>query len=162
MNPAEIKFKKIGYFYFNSNEKSNFQSRELKTVYLETPCSYVKLVLNKCHVNKLNVFNQVGLIALSIFGEPLLNNTPDSKVPYQQLEYETKLDKETLEHLRDLERALETAERSEDYGEAKKLNDAIRNLKRVGVQLQKLEERKKIAVANKDYDSAEILLKVKE
>ena len=59
-----------------------------------------------------------------------------------------------------LEKARDRAEKNEDYSEAKKLNEAIVDLKRVGVNLQKLEERKAIAVKNKDYDSAMILKKV--
>ena len=110
----------------------------------------------------MNIFNQVGLIALGIFGEPLNSNggIAGSSQPYQELEYETKLDKETLRKLRMMEKALERAETTEDYNEAQKLNEAIKNLKRIGVQLQKLEQRKKIAVKNKDYESAMVLKKV--
>lgn len=31
----------------------------------------MKFVFQKCHVNKFNLFNQIGMIALSVYGEPL-------------------------------------------------------------------------------------------
>lgn len=73
---------------------------------------------------------------------------------------EMKFDPGTLERLRNLDQALQRAVAAEDFGEAKKLDMAIQNLKKIGVQLQKLEERKKIAVRNRDYESADILKKV--
>jgi centrosomal protein CEP104 len=163
--PSDLKFSKIGYFFFNSNEATNFQSRELKTVYVDVVSTCIKFVLHKCHVNKLNIFNQVGIIAISIFGEkvPLGNANQASKpekTAFQELEYNMQFDEETLNRLRMLEKARDKAEKNEDYSEAKKLNEAIADLKRVGVHLQKLEERKAIAVRNKDYDSAIILKKV--
>jgi centrosomal protein CEP104 len=170
LNPSEMKFTKVGYFFFASNETSNFQSRELKTVYLvDINALYIKITLHKCHVNNLNIFNQVGLIAISIFGEPLLAGpTPTAVIKslghdqggFQEMEYNMQFDEETLNRLRMLEKARDRAEKNEDYSEAKKLNEAIVDLKRVGVNLQKLEERKAIAVKNKDYDSAMILKKV--
>jgi centrosomal protein CEP104 len=170
LNPSEMKFTKVGYFFFASNETSNFQSRELKTVYLvDINALYIKITLHKCHVNNLNIFNQVGLIAISIFGEPLLAGpTPAAAIKslghdqggFQEMEYNMQFDEETLNRLRMLEKARDRAEKNEDYSEAKKLNEAIVDLKRVGVNLQKLEERKAIAVKNKDYDSAMILKKV--
>ena len=73
---------------------------------------------------------------------------------------EMKFDPGTLERLRTMDAALQRAVAAEDFNEAKKLDDAIQNLKKIGVQLQKLEERKKIAVKNRDYESADILKKV--
>lgn len=167
LNPAEIRFTKIGYFYFNSNETTNFQSRELKTVYLvDISALYVKITLHQCHSNKLNTWNQVGLIAISVFGEAIATNP--QAVPrggadqggFQELEYNMQFDEETLGRLRLLEKARYRAEEAEDYAEAKKLNEAIENLKRVGVNLQRLEMRRATAVKNRDYDSAAVLKKV--
>ena len=63
-------FKKIGYFMLSNNESSNFQSRELKTVYIDSTAAFLKLVLHKPHTNAVNLFNQVGIIAVIFFGEP--------------------------------------------------------------------------------------------
>lgn len=166
INPADIRFTKIGYFFFNSNEATNFRSRELKTVYLsDITALYLKFTMHKCHVNNLNQFNQIGLIAVSVFGEPIATNPVQAQLAeqqggFQELEFNMQFDEETLKRMRMLEKARQRAEENEDYGEAKKLNEAINDLKRVGVNLQKLEERRAIAVKNKDYDSAMVLKKV--
>lgn len=54
-----IKFKKLGYLNLDKNETSNYKARELKSIFLEAPCSYLKLIFHKNHSNKFNVFNQV-------------------------------------------------------------------------------------------------------
>ena len=169
VHPADLKFHKVGYFFFNSNEANNFERRELKTVVLgETKALYVKVVMHKCHVNQKNIYSQIGLIALSVFGEGIPTQggakppgaAVDQQGGFQELEFNMQFDEETLNRLRMLQKARDRAEKNEDYTEAKKLNDAISDLKRVGINLQKLEERKAIAVKNKDYDSAQILKQV--
>ena len=67
--PQSEKFKKIGYLSLDSNERSNFQARELKTVYTDYNCIQVKFNLMRCHPNIHNIYAQVGLIAISILGE---------------------------------------------------------------------------------------------
>jgi centrosomal protein CEP104 len=67
----EFKYKKLGFLSLDSNERSGYQARELKSVYLDHPALYMKLVIHKCHMNKYNLFNQVGLIALSVYGDAL-------------------------------------------------------------------------------------------
>ena len=47
---------------------------------------------------------------------------------------------------------------SEDFDEAKRLKVAIERLKSISSHLGQLEERKRIAISNEDYDAA-ILLK---
>lgn len=158
----ELKFKKLGYLSLDPNERSGYQSRELKTVYVECPCLYLKIVFQKCHINKYNLFNQVGLIAIGCFGEPLAkdkeNNAKlEGNIKYDKLEYETQFDSSTLERLKDLEEAKSKAIREENYDEAKRIKEAIERLKHIGAQLQALEERKVIAIQNEDFDSAKII-----
>ncbi len=66
---AQVKFKKLGYLQFDDNQRSKYQSRELKSVYIDNKCMYMKLVLHKCHMNKYNLFNQIGLIGLTLHGQ---------------------------------------------------------------------------------------------
>ncbi len=35
------------------------QARELKSVHVNVPAYYIRLVVQRCHVNKLNIYNQV-------------------------------------------------------------------------------------------------------
>jgi centrosomal protein CEP104 len=55
----------------DSNERSQFQARELKSVYVDDSAQFLRIVLHKCHVNRYNIVNQVGLIALHCSGEVL-------------------------------------------------------------------------------------------
>ena len=57
---SSAEFRRLGYLSLDKNEKSNYQARELKSVYVENmPCQYVKFLVHKNFVNKLNHFNQV-------------------------------------------------------------------------------------------------------
>jgi hypothetical protein len=56
---AATPFKRLGYLSFDSNERSNHQARELKSVHVNVPALYLRLVVLRCHVNKLNIYNQV-------------------------------------------------------------------------------------------------------
>lgn len=46
------------------------QARELKSVYLKAKGSFLKLLMHKCYLNPLNLFSQVGLIAINVLGQP--------------------------------------------------------------------------------------------
>jgi centrosomal protein CEP104 len=58
--PATAAPKKLGHLSFDSNEHTEYQARELKSVHVNVEAAYVRLVLHRCHVNKLNIYNQVG------------------------------------------------------------------------------------------------------
>ncbi|KXZ41368.1 hypothetical protein GPECTOR_518g498 [Gonium pectorale] len=84
-DPNNCVFKRLGYLSFDSNERSNHQARELKSVHVNVQAFLVRLVIHRCHVNKLNIYNQaspaasatrpggtaawVGIIALNLIGE---------------------------------------------------------------------------------------------
>ena len=42
------------------NEKTGFKARELKSVHVDAVGRYLRLVVHKNHVNKYNLYNQVG------------------------------------------------------------------------------------------------------
>jgi len=66
-----VQFKRLGYLSLDNNERSQFQARELKSVYVDVSAQFLKLVFHKCHVNRYNIVNQVALIALHCSGEVL-------------------------------------------------------------------------------------------
>lgn len=154
-----MRFKRLGYLSLDTNEQSNYQARELKSVYIDVATLYLKLVLNKCHANKFNLFNQVGIIAVNALGEemvepvrPLARNAmPES------MENEMEFDSATLDKLKALGAAKQRAIDNEDYDEAKRLKDSIERLKNVGYQLLQLEERKRAAIVSEDFDTAKII-----
>mmetsp|Transcript_60389 Transcript_60389/g.141161 ORF Transcript_60389/g.141161 Transcript_60389/m.141161 type:complete len:875 (+) Transcript_60389:78-2702(+) len=66
-----VQFKRLGYLSLDSNERSQFQARELKSVYVDVVAQFLRILFHKCHANRYNALNQVGLIALSCLGEVL-------------------------------------------------------------------------------------------
>lgn len=58
-DPNNCMFKRLGYLSFDSNERSNHQARELKSVHVNVHAFLLRLVIHRCHVNKLNIYNQV-------------------------------------------------------------------------------------------------------
>ena len=159
--PQSEKFKKIGYLNLDSNERSNFQARELKTVYTDYFCIRVKFNLLRCYSNSLNIYSQVGLIAISILGEyPNINNLGNNNINIEnldKLEDEMMYDPVTLKRLKELYRAKKKAVELEDFDEAKRIKIAIDSLKSVSQSLIQLEERKKIAIKNDDFDAAKLI-----
>ena len=162
LSPQSDKFKKIGYLSLDSNERSNFQARELKTVYTDYNCIQVKFNLMRCHTNTHNIYAQVGLIAISILGEYPnrlydINRVDNLEDNFGKLEDEMIYDPATLKRLKDLYKAKQKAVEFEDFDEAKRIKVAIDSLKSVSQSLIKLEERKKIAIKNDDFDSAKLI-----
>ena len=158
--PQSEKFKKIGYLSLDSNERSNFQARELKTVYTDYVCIRVKFNLLRCHQNSHNIYSQVGLIALSVLGEfPKIQSLNDKNnfEGMEKLEDEMAYDPATLKRLKELYRAKKKAVELEDFDEAKRIKVAIDSLKSVSQSLIQLEERKKIAIKNDDFDAAKLI-----
>jgi len=167
------KFTRLGYLSLDSNERSQFQARELKSVYVDVQALFLKILLHKCHINKYNLVNQVGLIALNCLGEPLgpdlsmgpppsvHRNGSASTTPTNAMNAEdtipVQFDPQTSERMRALIAAKKRAVELEDYDEAKRCKDMIVRLKSVGHALSQLEEKKRLAVSNEDYDTAKAL-----
>ena len=149
------KVQKVGYLSLDSNERSNYQARELKTVYLNYNTQRVLIRFLGCHTNHLNIYAQIGLIALSFLGD--FNSANSNNGEINHLEDELVYDPVTLKRLKDLNKAKERAVELEDFEEAKKIKNAIDSLKSVSKQLILLEERKNIAIKNDDFDAAQLI-----
>ncbi|KAF6260813.1 flagellar associated protein [Scenedesmus sp. NREL 46B-D3] len=170
-------YRRLGYLAFDKNERSNHQARELKSVHLSVETQLVRLLIHRCHVNKLNIYNQVGIIALNLIGEPL-QAAPEGPAPYldvdgpvsHELQYynraaaevadlqlDVHVDSSTAARIKELARAKDAAVAAEDYDEAKRLKASIERLKMVGGKIAQLEARKRLAVEREDYDLAKAL-----
>lgn len=163
---TDIKFKKLGFLSVDPNEKSGFQLRELKTVHIEVPCTYLRVVFHKCHINKFNFFNQVGLIALAAFGEtvgsqpmPTINHTTAQTYRPEKSEGTVQIDELTATKISELEEAKLRAVENEDFEEAQNIKKEISRLQQLGAHLQRLEERKTLAIRNEDYETAKFCKK---
>ena len=61
---------KLGYTTLDSGVNTNFQSRELRNVELGgRVLLLLKFTFHQNYSNHINIFNQVGLIALLVYGE---------------------------------------------------------------------------------------------
>ena len=61
-------FERIGHFSVNDNSNNRWAVRELRSVYIDSPCQFIKVNLFKNHQNKFNIFNQVALVQIQIKG----------------------------------------------------------------------------------------------
>lgn len=178
-------FKRLGYLLLDNNERSKFQARELKSVYVDVQAQFLRVLFGKCHTNKYNIVNQVGLIALNCLGEvlgpdlavgppppnPTLARAPEPQAgpsrrsspvenaqdAAQAASDESRYDARTLERLRALTAAKQRAVELEDYEEAKRCKEMLAQLRQTGLLLRELEDKKRAAVQKEDFDAAKAL-----
>ena len=70
-NYDDAKFKRLGSLCLDDNERSGYRARELKSVYLDAKGKFLKLTLHKCYINKFNLYNQIGIVAINVLGMTL-------------------------------------------------------------------------------------------
>lgn len=155
----------------DTNEKSNFQARELKTVYIDCVGRFFKFIFQKNYVNSHNYYSQVGVVAINLVGTDSNNNdissnpvgarnksyAPQVSNPLNDLSIDMNLDPQTTSKLRNLSEAKLRAVETEDYITAKKIKSVENDLKDLGTRLAQLEIAKRKAVENEDYDQAKDL-----
>ena len=159
-------FKRLGYLSLDNNEKSQYQARELKTVYIDFTGSYIRLVIHRNYVNKLNLFNQVGIVAVNLIGTSSsgprgargldASGGPEmsSNNPLNDLSVDMNLDPQTAAKLRLLSETKSRAIATEDYLTAKQIKAVEAELKALGSRLAQLDMAKRQAVGAEDYDRA--------
>eukprot|EP01083_Nonionella_stella_P161666 529814_1 len=178
-------WKRLGYLSLDKNERSNWKARELKSVYIHTTANYMKLSLHESHINSINLFNQIGIVALTVLGKATMNELQPTEAPItdnqsplslkmndentqyndnnrmhnnnQSNPIEPAMDAVTSNKIRELMILKKQAVETEDYDEAKRCKLAIEHLQSSAKQLSKLEKEKKIAVEKEDYDTAKAL-----
>ena len=47
------------YVEMTCNDKTNYVARELKSVHVDVQGSYIKFIIHKNHLNRLNIYHQV-------------------------------------------------------------------------------------------------------
>ena len=161
--------KRLGTLRFDSNAESGYRARELKTVHVNVKdATEVRLEFPGCHENSRNDGRQVGLMALTIVGEPSVGFERGREVNGEQapllgrrvvnpLDVDTEVDAVTAEKIREVSMRKERAVNAEDYDEAKRLRDVINKLREFGVKVKVLQEEKLRAVDAEDYDEAKRL-----
>eukprot|EP00658_Telonema_sp_P-2_P006842 TRINITY_DN1257_c0_g1_i6.p1 TRINITY_DN1257_c0_g1~~TRINITY_DN1257_c0_g1_i6.p1 ORF type:complete len:862 (+),score=234.41 TRINITY_DN1257_c0_g1_i6:286-2871(+) len=151
---------RLGHFSLNENEASRQQARELKSVQLTGNCTHMMLRILDCHQNQMNTHSQVGIVALSVFGQPEeLPRAPSRAAggALDMLAQDLNVDRESARKIRDLTARKEAAVAAEDYDLAKQCKLEIQALQKVVSQISQLERRKQAAVDAEDYDTAKQL-----
>eukprot|EP00118_Oscarella_pearsei_P011324 m.75306 g.75306 ORF g.75306 m.75306 type:complete len:982 (+) comp35937_c0_seq4:2015-4960(+) len=193
-------FQRLGYISLSDNQATGFKAREMKSVHIDAVGQFVKLLLHKNHINRHNLYSQVGLVAVNVIAddpskesadlpfhfthrpaEESLTNilhsylpspgndhpvNPDpllwGKVnradvsPMDDLIFDMYIDPETAQLMRRLELKKTEAVQEERYDYAKKLKQAIADLRKVGERLARYEVEKQKAVEKEDYDTAQV------
>lgn len=177
------RYTRLGYVSLSDNEKTGFKARELKSVQVDAVGVFLKLNIHKNHINKYNLYNQVGLVAVNVIGDPIrkslddiddmdifaeqrklaedpnledLYNRPDYISPLDDLAFDMYQDPEIAQIIRKLEKKKQESVLQERYEYAKKLKHTIQELQKVGEKLGKYEVEKRQAVENEDYDKAKL------
>ncbi|XP_062506109.1 centrosomal protein of 104 kDa-like isoform X2 [Corticium candelabrum] len=197
------RFQRLGYISLSDNKATQFQARELKSIHIDAIGQFIKFVSLKNYINKRNIFNQVGLVAVNVIGghandaraaernqshtfhdtrrqagladvlhsylppglthsmnpDPLLwgsINRTENIPAVDDLMFDMYIDPETASLIRKLEIKKNEAVSKERFDYAKKLKQAIADLRKVGERLGRYEVEKQKAVQKEDYDTAQM------
>ncbi len=177
----QAEMSRLGYLTLDNNERTTFTARELKSVYVSATGRYLKMVIQGCHPNSINTFNQVGIVAINVLGDiPLLggggaagfNGFPSAlggMLPSAMMGaggagpvsgsnivpgLNLPADDKTNILLLELIRRKDEAVRREDYDEAKRMKVAVDRLKAIATKISALEAEKQQYVENEEFDSA--------
>ncbi|KAG7159741.1 Centrosomal protein of 104 kDa-like [Homarus americanus] len=136
---------------------TQFKARELKSVTVRCTGTFLKLVLHKNHVNRINLYNQIGLVALNAkSNEVEANNnsvSPDGEggqVPGGRQQ------EVPLYHDLAFAMYVGTLEDQERFEYANKLRAAVTQLRTAGERLGKYEIEKRHAIDTENYERAKV------
>ncbi|XP_041377426.1 centrosomal protein of 104 kDa-like [Gigantopelta aegis] len=154
-----VRYTRLGYVSLSDNEKTGYKARELKSVHVDAVGLFLKLNIHKNHINRHNLYNQVGIVAINVIGDrlgygtdvtdpdffvdvsdkrnlekdPILDgflNRPDYISPLDDLAFDMYQDPEIAQIIRKLEKKKQEAVMMEKYDYAKQLKQAISELQK--------------------------------
>lgn len=76
----------LGHMRFDSNERSEFCARELKSVHVKARGSLLHFSVQRCHINSQNIYNQVHAILKGVASGRIVGfcaSTPSHQLGYQ-------------------------------------------------------------------------------
>ena len=178
--PSEFMYENIGYINFSSNAENNYKLRELRKIYINVNSEYLKFKIHQNHNNDLNIFCQVGIVALNICGQKLEKKEKKRKISpsdernktnisddgtlfdicfsgegLDEKVIEEKLDQKTNEKIEELTKEMDLKKKNEMYDECKFIRDKIEKIKKISLKLYVLEEEKKESANKNDFDRAQ-------
>ena len=161
-NYKDAEYDLVGFIKTNSNENTNFQSRELHKIYPNVKSLFFKLELEKNYLNMYNLFNQVGLMKLDFYGEYLdyiggSKNNNELQIKHAlKINFDDDVDLIGIcdKQLKELKKKMIYNIEIEDYMECKKIKYKIEKIRLYGKKLYELESERMIALNNEDYSKA--------
>lgn len=158
-------YKYIGFIKMDTNERSQFKARESRKIYVNTKSLFLKIQLGKNYTNQYNAFDQVGLMNLDFFGTylpPIGNNLKTNefilKHAAQKENIKSIVDQELEEvcgnEIKELKEKMNYNIKLENYKECKLIKMKLDKIRMFGKQIYDLENQKKLAVNNEDFDKA--------
>ena len=179
--PSEFMYENIGYINFSSNAENQYKLRELRKIYINVNCEYLKFKIHQNHSNDLNMFCQVGIVALNIYGHKLekrkqkkkkisqmyeknkINNNSDDSLNeicfsgegINEKVIDEKLDTKTIEKIKELTEEMNLKKQNEKYDECKFIKDKIDKIKKITLKKYVLEEEKKESANRDDFEQAQ-------
>ena len=178
--PSEFMFENIGFINFSSNAENRYKLRELRKIYINVNTEYLKFKIHQNHNNDLNMFCQVGIVSLSIFGQKrekklkkrkisplneknLINNSDEESLfeicyngeGLDEKVIDEKLDTKTNEKIKELSQEMDLKKQNEMYDECKFLKDKIDKIRKISLKMYVLEEEKKESAKRDDFDRAQ-------
>ena len=178
--PSEFMFENIGFINFSSNAENKYKLRELRKIYININTEYLKLKIHQNHNNDINMFCQVGIVALNFYGQkrdkkqkmrkisPLneknvTNNSDDESLfeicfngeGIDEKVIDEKLDNKTNEKIKQLNNEIDIKKENEMYDECEFIKDQIDKIRKISLKMYVLEEEKKESVKRDDFDRAQ-------
>ena len=162
LNYKQVNYDYIGFIKTDTNERTNFELRESRKIYINSKAIFFKLELDKNYFNNYNLFNQIGLLKLEFFGDylPYLggNNNNNTFI----LKHATKrsftndFDLEAIcgQQLTELKKQMNYNIEIENYLLCKEIKKKIEKLRLYGKRIFELESEKNIAINNEDFSKA--------
>ena len=179
--PSKFIYQNIGFIKLSSNKENQYKSRELRKVYLNVNTEYIKLKIHRNYDNDLNMFCQVGIVSLDIYGikkeikkkiiipDENINDENNSKKNdtiesifdvcfdtdgLDQNFIDEKMDKQTSEKIKELTEEMNKKKENEEYDECKYIKDKIDKIRKIELKIYNLEEQKKEYANKNDFDKA--------
>ncbi|KAH9594466.1 hypothetical protein MS3_00006305 [Schistosoma haematobium] len=163
------RYTRLGYVALSDNQATEYKARELKSVHIDASGSYIQLFLYKNHPNNLNLYSQVGIVAINLIGDFIDKNgrsdsddspvglfRPDYIPPTEDLAFDMYQDPEVANIIRRLEKQKRLAVKAERFDQAQGIRDAITQLHQVGERLGRLALEKQQAVEEENYEQAKL------
>ena len=161
-NFKQVNYDYIGFIKTDTNERTNFESRESRKIHINSKSLFFKLELDKNHLNNLNLFNQIGLVKLEFVGDylPYLGGNRNSNrfvlkhAVKRNFQNDMDLDDICGKKLTELKKQMNYNIEIENYLECKIIKKKIEKLRLYGKKIFDLESEKKIAINNEDFSKA--------